>query len=85
MLDTVTDMVLEDLLFQTPQRRTRCCDLRNNINTISVFLDHAPKPAHLSFNPIQPLPGFRLDVLTHDGYIPLGGTGYNPPREGKLR
>jgi hypothetical protein len=85
VLDAVTDMVPEDLLFQTPQRRTRRCDLRDNINTISVFLDHAPKPAHLSFNPIQPLPSFRLDVLTHDRYVPLRGTRHNPRKKGNLR
>lgn len=56
MLHAVTDMVLEDLLFQTPQRRTRRCDLSDDIDTVPVFLDHAPKPAHLSFNPVQPLP-----------------------------
>lgn len=78
MLDTVTDMVLEDLLFQTPQRRAGRRDLSDDIDTVPVFLDHAPKPAHLSFNPIEPLPGFRLDVLTHGGYIPLRGTGHNP-------
>lgn len=78
MLDTVTDMVLEDLLFQTPQRRAGRGDLSDDIDTIPVFLDHSPKPADLSFNPIEPLPGFRLDVLTHGGYIPIRGTGHNP-------
>ena len=78
VLDTVTNVVLENLLLQSTEYRTDCGDLRNYIDAVTVFLDHAREPTHLSLDSVQPLRGFRLDVLTHDEYIPPPGMRRNP-------
>lgn len=78
MFHAVTDMILQYLFLQSTQCCPRCSDLRDDIDAISVFFDHPMEAAYLPFNPVQPLHGFRLDVLPHGGYIPLPGTRYNP-------
>src|SRR5262245_17602775 len=82
LLDTVTNVVLENLLLQSTECRTDCGDLRNYIDAVTVFLDHAREATHLSLDSVQPLCGFRLDVFTHCEYIPLLGMGSNPLLEG---
>lgn len=77
MLDTVSDMVLQDLLLQTPERRPHRCDLCDNIDAIAIFLNHPGKPADLPFYSVEPLCGLCLDVQTHARYIPLRGKGHN--------
>ena len=84
VLNTVTDVVLEDLLLQSTECRADCRDLRDYIDAVTVFLDHAREPTHLSLDSVQPLCGFRLDVLTHDEYIPLPGIGRNPRSKEKV-
>lgn len=78
VLDAMSDMVLQDLFLQPPQRSPHCCNLRDDIDAVAVFLDHPGKPAYLPFYSVEPLCGLCLDVLTHARYIPLPGKGHNP-------
>jgi P-type Cu+ transporter len=71
VLHTVTHMVLEDFFLQPPQRSTRRRDLRDDIDAIPILFDHARDATHLSFDPVQSLRRFCLDVLAHDGYLYL--------------
>ena len=63
MFNTVTNVIPKDLLLQSTKCRTDCRDLRDDIDAVTVFLDHAREPTHLSLDSVQPLGGFRLDVL----------------------
>ena len=73
VLNTVTNVVLEDLLLQSTECRADCRDLSDYIDAVTLFLDHARKPTHLSLDSVQSLRGFWLDVFTHGEYIPPPG------------
>jgi hypothetical protein len=77
VLDTVAHVIVEDLFLQSPQRGANRRDLRNDVDAITVVLDHARDPAHLSLDPIQSLGASHLDVTSHAPYIPLRGIGFN--------
>ena len=49
------DVFAQDFLLGAPQRRTHGADLRDDVDAIAVVLDHAGKPAHLAFDPVEPL------------------------------
>src|SRR6186713_2512462 len=40
VLDTVRHVVTKDFLLQTPQSSTHSCNLRYDVNAISILLDH---------------------------------------------
>jgi len=50
MLDTVPDMILQDLLLDAPQRRTHRRDLGEDVDAVAVTIDHAGDPAHLALD-----------------------------------
>jgi len=52
-LDTVADVILQDLLLDPPQRGAYCRDLRNYVDAIAVSLDHAGDSAHLALDPVE--------------------------------
>ncbi len=73
MIDTMRDMVAQDFLFGTPQRRAHCADLRHDIDAVALILDHPSEAPHLAFDAVEPLQRCRLAVLCHAVYIPPGG------------
>ncbi len=54
MLDTMRDVIAQDFLSTRRNARTRCSDLRDDIDAVAIVLDHARKSANLTFNPFQP-------------------------------
>ncbi len=75
MLDAMRDVIAQDLLFDTTQRRAGRCDLRHDVDAIAIILDHAREPANLALDPFQPFQARRLDFLAHDAlYTPVGYT-----------
>jgi hypothetical protein len=46
-------MVLEDFVFDAPQRRPHRLYLRQDIDAVPVVLDHARNAAHLAFDTAQ--------------------------------
>jgi hypothetical protein len=65
MLDAVTNVVLQDLLLQAAQSGPGRCNLGDDVDTVSIFLDHAREPAHLPLDPVQSLCGVHLAVPSH--------------------
>ena len=68
MLDAMADVVTQDFLFNSPKRGADGGNLRNDVDAVPVFFDHARKAAHLAFDPVEPFETGVLDVLTHDVY-----------------
>ena len=73
MLDAVCDVVAQDFFLDTPQRCTRCGDLRHDVDAITIVIHHASDPADLAFDPVQALETGRLDVFSHMFHIPPEG------------
>jgi hypothetical protein len=46
VFNAVTNVIPKDLLLQSTKCRTDCRDLRDNIDAVTVFLDHAREPTH---------------------------------------
>jgi len=63
--DAVIDMIAQDLLLDAPQRRAYGRNLRDDIDAVSVFLDHAGKAANLALDAIEALQARRFGVLAH--------------------
>jgi Domain of unknown function (DUF4173) len=53
--DAVADVVVEDLEGEALERGRDGADLRQHVDAVAVILDHALDPAHLAFDPVQPL------------------------------
>src|SRR6202050_692465 len=70
------DMVAKNLLLRAPERGTHGGELRDDIDAITVVLDHARQPAHLAFDAFEALEHRRLGIRSHATYIPLGGNGF---------
>jgi len=70
----MANMVLQYPLLQLPQCCTNGGNLRHDVDTVTIFLDHPRRPANLSFYPVEPLGGAILMPLSHNRYIPLLGT-----------
>ena len=75
MLDAMGNVVAQDLFLDPPQRGTRCGDLCDHINAITVSLDHPGEAPDLAFNSLEPLQARRLDLTSHAPNIPLQGIG----------
>src|SRR6202011_5968591 len=54
-----------------PHRR----NLRDDIDAVTVVVDHFGQAADLAFDPAQPFLTGCLDVFSHGPYIPLQGIG----------
>ncbi len=65
MLDAMRDMVVEHFLFHATQRGVYGCDLRHDIDAITVFPNHAGETADLSLNATEAFEGRRFSVLLH--------------------
>jgi hypothetical protein len=59
-------VIAQDFFFDFPQGRPYRRNLRDNVNTIAIVLDHPRQTAHLSFDLAKPLPAGRLDRRSHD-------------------
>ena len=55
MFDAMRNVIMKHLLFNATQSGPRGGDLRDNVDTVPIFFDHAHKAANLSFNPAQAL------------------------------
>jgi len=65
VLDTVRDMVTQDFFLDAPQCRADGRDLRDDVDAIAVFLDHAGKTSHLAFDAVQTLQTGSFRMLGH--------------------
>lgn len=70
VLDTMGDVILEDFLLDPPKRGAHRRYLRDDIDTITVALDHAGEPTHLPFDTVEPAKTRRLGFFAHILYIP---------------
>ena len=73
ILDAVRDMIAQDFLLGTPQCGAHSRNLRNDVNAVAIFSDHARKAANLPLDSVQPLDARCLDALAHESYIPQVG------------
>ena len=71
--DAMADVIAKDFLLETPQGRAHRGNLRDNIDAIPVLLDHSRQAAHLTLDPIETFGARRLDVFSHESYIPVRG------------
>jgi hypothetical protein len=55
VLDAMSDVIAQNFLFDPAQSRPNGSDLRYDINTIAVFLDHAGKATDLTLDAVKPL------------------------------
>ena len=53
-LDAMAQMRLQQVRFDTRERRTYGVDLREDIDAIAIGLDHAANTVHLAFNAVDP-------------------------------
>lgn len=65
MLNAMRDMVVEHFLLYASQRGAHGCDLRHDIDAITVFGDHAGKAADLSLDATKAFEAGRFRVLLH--------------------
>jgi hypothetical protein len=70
VLDTMADMVAKDFLLNAPERCAHGVDLRDDVDTVTVFIDHSRQPSYLSFDPAEAFAATDLDVVSHAAYIP---------------
>jgi hypothetical protein len=77
MLDTMRDVVAQYLLLDAPQSRPDGRYLRDDVDAISIFPDHAGNAADLPFDSIQSFRAGRLAVVSHDVHIPPCGIACN--------
>jgi len=50
VLDTVRDVLSQDLLLDTPQRGAHRRDLRDDVDAVAVIFNHAREAPHLAFD-----------------------------------
>ena len=74
--DAMGDMIAQDFLLRAAQRRTHGRDLRDDVDTVAIVLDHPGEAADLSFDAFEPLERGSLDIVAHEPYIPLRGNGF---------
>jgi len=53
--DAVLDVVAEHRLLHTSQRRPGRADLREDVDAVTLLLDHADEPAELALDPAEPV------------------------------
>lgn len=73
VFNAMRNVVTEDFLLDPPQRGAYGLDLRDDVDAITIVLDHAGKAAHLTFNAAQSFDGGTLAVFAHKAYIPPQG------------
>jgi hypothetical protein len=55
VFDTMTDMIPKDFLFNPSQGGTDGGDLRHDVDTVSIVLDHAGEAPDLPLDPVEAL------------------------------
>jgi heavy metal sensor kinase len=65
VLDAVRHVVAQHLLLDPPQRRAHRRQLGDDVDAVSVLVDHAPQTAHLALDAAQALQAGRLGFVTH--------------------
>lgn len=73
MFNAMCNVVAQDLLLGTPERRAHGGNLGDNIDAVAVALDHAGEAADLPLDPVEPFEAGVLDLAFHTVYIPLPG------------
>lgn len=73
VLDTVPDVVAQNLLLKPAEGHARSRNLRHDVNAVAILVEHFRQAAHLAFNAAQALLAPVLDVLSHGLHIPLAG------------
>jgi P-type Cu+ transporter len=76
VLDAMRHMIGEDFILGAAQSGTNSRQLGDDVDAIAVILDHAGKPAHLAFDPLEALQHRCLGIRPHAVYIPLPGNGF---------
>ena len=73
VLDTMGDMIAQDVVFDAVQRSLYRVNLGDDVNAITVFIDHFGDASNLTFDAIKLFANARLDVVSHAPYIPPMG------------
>jgi hypothetical protein len=73
MIDAMRDVITQDLLLDAAQRRAHRRDLCDDVDAIAVVVHHAGETANLTLDTAQAFRTRRLDVVSHDVYIPPMG------------
>jgi YHS domain-containing protein len=81
VFDAMGQVVSEHFFLDAPKRGPDRQDLGDNIDAIAVLVDHFGQAANLALDPAQAFSTGRLDVFSHDVYIPLQGMGCKRPAE----
>jgi hypothetical protein len=63
-------VIPENFLLDTAQSRPDRGDLGDDIDAVTVLVDHLREAANLAFDTVQPFLTRRLDVFSHGSYIP---------------
>src|SRR4051794_28289407 len=66
-------VILQHFFFHAPERGPDRRDLGDDIDAIAVLVHHPGQAAHLALDAVQTLLTGRLDVFSHEAYIPLAG------------
>ena len=65
MLDTVRCMVLQQSFFGAAQGRPNRGYLRDDVDAVSILVDHPHQAANLTFNPAQPFTACLSVMVLH--------------------
>jgi hypothetical protein len=65
VLDTMSDVIAQNLLLNPAQCRASGADLGDDIDTVTVFLDHTRNAAHLSLDPAEAFGAGAFGVILH--------------------
>lgn len=81
-LDAMGNVIAQNFLLGAPQGCAHRRNLRDDVDAVTIVLDHPGKAADLAFDTFEPLEGGRLDIAAHAPYIPLRGSGFKSRRKG---
>ena len=70
VLDAMANMVAKDFLLNASKSCAHGIDLRDDVDTVTVFIDHSRQTSHLSFDTAEAFAATGLDVVSHATYIP---------------
>lgn len=65
MLDAVRHMIAEDLLLSSPKGGPNGGNLRNHVDAVTVFLDHARHTSDLAFDAGEPFQDGGFGAFLH--------------------
>lgn len=66
MFDAVSDMIAENLFLGATERSADRRNLRNYVDAVPVFLDHAAEAPNLAFDAVKPFEHGSLGFSLHD-------------------